>query len=268
MKIILYTLILLLSANIYAQGGGFRGPDPSEANKNEIDVDKLNFNKSKKKLARPEFFELFELTNSSLNDSNFEAARTAIDKMTALSDKNAFEDAHIALVNYRYYELTNDTINSMPALVKVVNLGAKHIESSIYTTAGMNLFRYQVENRQYGEANETVSHMRNNKSAKKQLKKVKSIVKKVNAIVESDTAIVQQANVNKTGVWQRKLIRPSLFLEEVNGEVKKFGFRCEHKNAAVAYEEKSSLNIPKEWGTCTVKVYATEGTTFNLVQFI
>ena len=262
-RFIILSMGLLLS--ISAIGREYNGPEESKITQSQANPE--GFSENNKKLARPEFFNLYNKANAFLAESSNQEASKVIDQLEMIEDKNDFEEAYSALIRYTYAMQTGNSAQEANSLTKVVEKGAKHIDSDIYVSASMSLLKYQIQNKQYGEAVSTVGNMKKNKKAKRELKQIKDIVGKVEAVVEGKSAVVQKGMVDSSGIWHRKLIRPSIFLEEVVGDIEKFGFRCDNKNAAVAYEANSALNIPEEWGACTVKVYATEGTTFGLVQY-
>ena len=166
-NLILLSLGVLFSATALAQ----ENYGPPEISVTQSQTDPGKFAENNQKLARPEFFDVYSKANMLLTQGSIDEAEQAIEQLEAMEDKNDFEQAYSALVRYNYATQSGNAALETRSLAKVVEKGAKHLDSDFYASAGMSLLKFQIQNKQYGEAVLTVDSMKKNKKSQKGTKK-------------------------------------------------------------------------------------------------
>ena len=219
----------------------------------------------------PDFITSFKRIEKLLRKEDMNKADKKIGEMTHYRDNNGLseaEDAHYFLLTYWQAEHKGQAHKARESLEQMVQLGATRIDGKLFVPAAMQLFKFQVQERDYGAALETVAQLKREKDAEKQLSATKGLIGKLEKVVASEDPIFQDATLGANGVLTRTLIRPSFYLDKVEGNVDRYTIKCDKKEQDFPYSADGVLTIPKSWGTCKVSVHAEEGTTFSLVQFV
>ena len=217
----------------------------------------------------PDFIKSFRKAEKLLREGKMNKADEKIGEIEHYRDNNSMkpsEEAHVYLLTYWQAEKKGNKDRARDQLEKMVEIGARRIDAELFTSSAMSLFKQQVEGKEYAEALHTVELMKDEKRSKKALKDVKSIIKKIEAFVSSDQPLIQPIEVGESKVATRKMIRPTIYLDRVEGKVEKFHLDCEKKQKDIPFSVKAVLTIPASWGTCSVQVHADTGSKFDLVQ--
>ena len=231
------------------------------------DVDRaLNEARKKSAKAHPKFGALFDQAQKAIMKDDLVKTEQLLSKLHEMKDLNAYEQSRIYLLEYWYNGKIGNKELEFDSASKLLTIGAGNIDSHAFVEAGMRLLRRQYNNQDLGGSIETLNNLRKDSASQSELMSIISVVKKLDDFAEQQTDIVQKITVNESGVWSAKLFKPQFFFNGINGEVSTLGFNCTNKQTTLNYKPDSVMEIPEDWGSCTMKVNAKPNTTFNLVQ--
>ena len=219
--------------------------------------------------AHPEFALAYKKVEKLLKKDDLEGAGKAFSDMASYRANKGFpeyEEAHFQLLGYRLNQELGNTSQSRSYLEGLALEGAGYIESDIYAPAAMSLLKLQLQDKSYAELQRTVQEMQKDKQAKKQVESIAEILAKVDALIQGSQPVLIDAVMPAAGHWQRILIRPALYLDNVSGEVTGYDLNCKKKQISLPHDPEGSIQIPDSWGECIFVVKGTEGASFTLVQ--
>ncbi|MFO1388593.1 hypothetical protein [Cellvibrio sp.] len=216
--------------------------------------------------ASPTFAGIFETARVAILKKEFAKADKSMQKLRQLEKVNAYEQAHINLLDYWYAGAQGKPEAEYEAALKVVSSGAGNIEGRTYVDIGMQVLKSQFNNQDLGGAIDTLANLRKEPASQSDLAAVPAVTKKLDDLAAQQTDIMQKITTNESGNWSAKLFKQHFYFSGVNGEISSLGFNCTNKQTTLPYKQDSIMEIPDAWGNCTMKVNAKPNTSFNIVQ--
>lgn len=216
--------------------------------------------------ASPKFAGIFETARVAILKKEFAKADKSMQKLRQLEKVNAYEQAHINLLDYWYAGAQGKPEAEYEAALKVVSSGAGNIEGRTYVDIGMQVLKSQFNNQDLGGAIDTLANLRKEPASQSDLAAVPAVTKKLDDLAAQQTDIMQKITTNESGNWSAKLFKQHFYFSGVNGEISSLGFNCTNKQTTLPYKQDSIMEIPDAWGNCTMKVNAKPNTSFNIVQ--
>ncbi|RZA08177.1 MAG: hypothetical protein EOO68_02440 [Moraxellaceae bacterium] len=200
--------------------------------------------------------------------NKLDQAKVYVEKLHKIPKPNKYEQSRIHLIDYWYQGKLGNKEAENEAAAKLMQIGLGNVDAVVFVEAGIRLLKRQYNAKNFGGAIETLAFLREEPSSHTELMSIASAVQQLDAIAVSTQDIVQPITTDSNGKWNAKLLRPTFFMDKINGEVSSVDFNCENKQANLAYKAESVMSTPASWGSCNVKINATPNTTFNFVQLV
>lgn len=218
--------------------------------------------------ARSQFVTAFSEAQDAIMTGNLDKAKKPMEKLHKLQGLNKYEESRLYLIDYWYQGKLGNKEQENEAAMKLMPIGVGNVDADAYVEAGMRLLKRQYNGQNYGGAIDTLGYLRQEPKSQAELDDIAAAVKKLDEMSTSTKDIVQQIKTNDKGNWTAKLLRPTFFLDKINGEVSTIEFNCENKQVTLPYKVESVMSTPAAWGSCLIKVNATANTTFDFAQLI
>jgi TonB family protein len=98
-------------------------------------------------------------------------------------------------------------------------------------------------------------------------------MEKLREMIDSDNILKINAEVRRRGEcnscdnsWNFTPVRSDFAFDNVTGNLESIEMRCDHKRFESDVSDLVEWHIPKDWGTCNVRVYGEPGATFDVLM--
>lgn len=218
--------------------------------------------------ARKDFVAAFTQAQDAIVAGKLDKAKKSVEKLHKFTNTNKYEESRVYLIDYWYQGQLGNKEAENEAAMKLMPIGFGNVDAEAFVEAGIRLLKRQYNGQNFGGAIDTLGYLRQEPKSMPELDSITSAVKKLDDISASNQDVVQQIKTDDKGQWNAKLLRPTFFMDKVNGEVSTIDFNCENKQSTLPYKAESVMSTPASWGKCSIKVNATPNTTFDFAQLV
>ncbi|NQZ06605.1 MAG: energy transducer TonB [Algicola sp.] len=129
-----------------------------------------------------------------------------------------------------------------------------------------NIFILQLKQNLFVDALSTYQQLEKTKGSEKTLERFKPYQQKIATVIASNKIFSVPSTIGERGFAQYQLARNQFEIGNVQGQVDKIKVFCDNKQNTFSYAADSAWTIPESWGKCSLYVYGSKDTAFNIVE--
>jgi TonB family protein len=188
--------------------------------------------------------------------------------LEALGEKKKFtlyEDKLYWQLKGYYHQYLGDDKNALTNFNRSIYRISGVIDESQLSKLD-NIFILELKQNLLVDALSTYATIEKTENNHKTLERLQPYQQKITALIESEKVFSVPATIGERGFAQYKLARSRFELSQVKGQVDTIKVYCENKQNTFSYAADSSWTIPESWGKCSLYVYGSKDTAFNIVE--
>ena len=223
--------------------------------------------------ARRKFRQAAKKIDKALKENELEKAKQLIDELKAKENTNLYEVSHLFARSFRYHLRKNEPRLALRDLNRAIKSEGAYIEKKAYKGFLVPKFLLESHLTYYKAALETYKLLEKH-DLLQEGDRASTTIKEVQKVLAGSSPfrvkgfIDPECNcgTNEERFWFYQPIRRHIGFEKISGTVSRLVVRCELKTLEAEVDPDWEYKIPENWGACSVYVYGTEGTRFNMIE--
>ncbi|MGI9220554.1 MAG: energy transducer TonB [Woeseiaceae bacterium] len=200
-----------------------------------------------------------------LEEGNLEKARELIDKQFESKNLTLPELSWLWSLEAHYAGLVGDKQAQLAAVKRATISNGRWVTDDLYPSLLLIQTIRELELGNYSAAFRSHEKLLETKAEYPQLDVIQDNIERLQAVVASDATYAVPAQISEDK-WSYSLLRNRFSLAQVNGDLGNLEIRCARNRVVDEARMGTSWEIPENWGACSVIVFGSSGTTFNLLE--
>lgn len=231
-----------------------------------VQLDFMMNNSQEQTGASKKFVAKFKRIKKHLKQNEFEEAKNLLVTLTDTQNWNRYENAWYQLAKTMYASAINDNKALYTSVMALTNSNKHYLPDDIYLSALSKRFVFKIEKGFLVDALNTMERIKSFKNSDVIVNQLQPYADKAKALVESNAMISVQGEISSREYWYHKLSKNAFEVDNINGELSKVDIRCKNKHLEYTVKENNLWNIPADWGQCSLLIYGSKNTTFDLIE--
>lgn len=200
-----------------------------------------------------------------LEDGDLEKARELIDKQFESKNLTLPELSWLWSLEAHYAGLVGDKQGQLAAVKRATIGDGRWVADDLYPSLLLIQTIRELELGNYSDAFTSHEKLLATGAEYPQLDVIQGNIDRLRDVVASDAIYAVPAEI-ADDKWSYRLLRNRFSLAQVNGELGNLEIRCARNRVVDEAQMGVSWEIPENWGECSVIVFGSAGTTFNLLE--
>jgi len=208
-----------------------------------------------------------------IKNRRFDEAEALIREAHESKGLNLYEIDRLYLQEGALNAARGDDVAAIRAFTRAISGGGGHLSKEEEVLILRSLFTLQIKEQRFAAALDTFGRL-NVLDAPTADDPIRQAAVKIEQLRSSTSpfAVEAQIDSNPNAVAQRPFfdytpLRREIGITDVSGAVTKLSIACDTTTATVDFEPGWSWKAPPSWGECSIFVYGTPGTTFQIVEY-
>jgi len=215
------------------------------------------------------FVRWYKKLTKAIEEDDKNTADQIFSKMIEHSARNLYEDAFLNIALFMYHDQYSSENEKLVALKRAIGAAGqnRYLPKDIFIYGLMNLFKLQIDFRDYQGATDTYNRLEKLDKNKQYTITLEPFINEIAKLKSSNQEYALPATINNRGRWDIGLLRTGFSLHKVEGEINELRLNCRNKSVFFEALIDSNYIVPKSYGKCNLIVKGKPDTKFSLSQF-
>lgn len=218
--------------------------------------------------ARSKFVRKYKRVIEAIDGGDRTKADAIFAEITEGALLNLYEDAYLALAQYRYLRQWGNAATQLRVLRRAVAYedSDTYLPGQLFTAALRHTFALEVESQDFSRALKTARTLRKRPIDETFAASLNAATERIEALRSSDQSYAVTGEIGPANSWYFELFRDAFYFSDVQGELAEVKLRCDRKYVFFRYQPEQQYTLAPNLGGCYIEVVGNPKTTFKLVQ--
>ncbi len=244
------------------------GQPTVQCNNQKLIVFEIDYDQSERG-ARRSFVQQYRKASALVQQRKYQQALDIVHKLEEKSALNLYEIARLSLLKAGIDASTGRLVDAIREL-KWTTRRPDYMEQDLYAFAVTELFKLQVNQKQYRDALNTYARIEKYTDRASTDPEIIRLRDHLKQMAEGTTPFGVKGIITKENAptfWRYAPLRREFAFQDISGKFDDFSLRCTRKHFTGEVTESVSWKIPQDWGRCTLYVFGQAGSAFTLVEY-